>query len=137
MIFDDLKKENMVALKEKNRNLRAVLEVVINKCMLKKVELGHDLEDKDTLAIIQKTIKELEEEKLSFVSANRLEEVENLTTQISYLDKYLPKQLSDEEIKNIILALPDHSIPVVMKHFKENYAGQVDMKKVSQIVKEI
>ena len=45
--------------------------------------------------------------------------------------------LSPEEIKNIILALEDKSIPVVMKHFKANYNGQCDMRLVQEVLKSL
>ena len=43
--------------------------------------------------------------------------------------------LGDDEIKDIIAKLEDKSPPAVMKYFKLNYAGKVDMKKVSDILK--
>ena len=45
--------------------------------------------------------------------------------------------LEEAEIKNIILSLDDKSIPSVMKHFKQNYLGKVDMSLVSKTLKEI
>lgn len=60
-----------------------------------------------------------------------------LTRNIEIIDSYLPKMLSDEEIKNIIASLDDKSTPAVMKHFKTNYASQVDMKKVSDALKNL
>ena len=35
------------------------------------------------------------------------------------------------------MSLEDRSVPNVMKHFKAEYAGRVDMRKVSQILKEL
>ena len=43
--------------------------------------------------------------------------------------------LSEEEIKAIIDAMEDKSIPSVMKHFKANYAGKVEMKLVQETLK--
>ena len=45
--------------------------------------------------------------------------------------------LSAEEIKVIIDGLEDKSIPSVMKHFKANYNGQVDMRLVQEVLKEL
>ena len=64
MIFDDLKKANMEAMKAHDQNARGVYSVLINKCMLKSVELktqNASLTDGDTLVLINKTIKELDE----------------------------------------------------------------------------
>ena len=44
--------------------------------------------------------------------------------------------LSADEIKSIISTLEDKSLPSIMKHFKLNYNGKVDMKEVSIIAKE-
>ena len=43
--------------------------------------------------------------------------------------------MSEEEIKNIIAGMEDKSIPSVMKHFKANYAGKVDMGLVNKIAR--
>ncbi len=140
MLFDDLKKAKMMALKNKDNNARSVLEAVISRTMLQQVELkakGLELKDEDTLANIQKITKELEEEKTSFASAGRTENVEALEAQIEYISQFLPKQLSEDEIKDIINSLPDKSIPQVMKHFKTNYQGKCDMGLVSRIAKEL
>ena len=43
--------------------------------------------------------------------------------------------LSQEEIKKIIEGLDDKSTPAVMKHFKTEYAGKVDMREVGAVLK--
>ena len=43
--------------------------------------------------------------------------------------------LSEEEIEKIIESLPDKSIGNVMKHFKQNYQGKVDMSVVNKILR--
>ena len=45
--------------------------------------------------------------------------------------------MDKEEIKNIINSLPDKTIPTVMKHFKTNYAGKVDMREVQEDLKSL
>ena len=67
MILDEIKKANVEAIKSKDTNARSILSVVINKAMqetIKKRATGGQLVDADLVAIIQKTIKELNEEKL-------------------------------------------------------------------------
>ena len=44
--------------------------------------------------------------------------------------------LSEDEIRKIIASLEDKSMPSVMKHFKINYDGKVDMALVSKIARE-
>ncbi|MCR5787465.1 MAG: GatB/YqeY domain-containing protein [Acholeplasmatales bacterium] len=138
MLFDDLKKAKMQAMKDHDAEARSVLESVISRSMLQQVELkanGKELTDSDVLNNIQKVVKELEEEKAGFQTAGRNEIVAELSKKIEFISKFLPKQLTEEEIKNIISTLEDKSIPAVMKHFKTNYNGQCDMGLVSRIAK--
>lgn len=140
MLIDELKKANMEALKSKNKNVRAILSVVINKYNLAKIELstkGKEIADADLLGIIQKTIKELEDERAGYLSVNNTQRVEEIEEQMKTIQSYLPKMLTEEEIKNEILSLEDRSIPSVMKHFKEKFAGKVDMGLVNRIARSI
>ena len=140
MLIDTIKKENMLALKNKDENKRAVLSVIINKYMIAGYEAkakGKELSDDDLLKIISKQVKELEEEKESYVQANREDSVKKIEEQISVISSYLPKLLSEEEIKTIILSLEDKSIPSVMKYFKTNYPNKVDMGVVNKVLKSL
>ena len=77
----------------------------------------------------------LVDEKEGYSKVGNLEEVENINTQIAIAEKYLPKMMSEEEIKEVILSLADRSVPNVMKHFKSNFAGKCDMRKVQEVLK--
>lgn len=140
MLFDDLKKEQMMALKEHNQAKRSALENVTGKAMLLKIqkrEKNEELTDSDVLQIINKVIKELDEEIAEFAKANRTEKVEELKLQKESIIVYLPKQLSVDEIKAEIAKLEDKALPSIMKHFKTNFAGKCDMKVVSDIARSI
>ncbi len=138
MVFDDLKKANMEAMKAHDQNARGVYSVLINKCMLKSVELkakNQELTDADTLSLINKTIKELDEEYETYKKASRDEQAAVIAYQKSLLEKYLPKLMSEEEIEAEITKLEDKSLKNVMVYFKTNFAGKCDMKLVSAIAK--
>lgn len=138
-LIDKLKKENMIALKEGNKEKRGVLSIVINKYTVastdeKFISKG-GVSDEDLVSIIMKVAKELEEEKQNYQNANRLDNVNAIKKQIDTLREYLPKLLSEDEIQSIINTLNDKSMPAVMKHFKENYQGKVDMGLVSKLAR--
>ena len=110
----------------------------MNKVLLASIEAkkdGKELADSDVVQILQKSIKELTEEKENYIKAGNMSEAENIEKQKEVLTKYLPQMLSEEEVKNIIAGLEDKSIPSVMKHFKANYAGKVDMAIVNKIAR--
>ena len=127
MILDDIKKANIEALKNKDTNARTIYGIVSNKAMLetiKKREKGEVLNDADMVQILQKTIKELTEEAENYEKVGNKVEQANILAQKSILEKYLPKMMSETEIREIISALADKSIGNVMKLFKTEYAGK-------------
>ena len=140
MLINEIKKANIQAMKDKDAVARSIYSVILNKIMLesiKKREKGEEVLDADVSNILQKTIKELSEEKENFAKVNNTAEVEKINAQIEIASKYLPKMLSKEEIAEIINSLDDKSIPSVMKHFKANYNGKCDMRMVQEVLKSL
>ena len=138
MLIDEIKKDNVQAMKDHDSVARAIFGVVMNKVLLNSIELkkdGKEQADSDVVQIIQKTIKELKEERENYIKVKNETEAENITKQIDIISKYLPKMMTEDEIKSVINSLEDKSIPSVMKHFKANYAGKVDMSLVNKIAR--
>ena len=98
---------------------------------------GKEIGDADIVRMIQKFAKELEEEKSGYEKAGRLEDASATLHQLEVISAFLPKMLEESEIKAIILGLEDKSIPAVMKYFKTNYDGKVDMGLVSKIARSL
>ena len=129
-------------MKEKDKDAVSALNVVINKIMLSSIEKrakGEELSEGDILSLLQKTEKELLEEKAGFekAGAGYTDKVQSLDNQIATVKSYLPQLMSKEEIKQVILGLEDKSVPSVMRHFKSNYAGKCDMKEVNEVLRSL
>lgn len=140
MIVDELKLANVQALKEKDVVARNLYGVVLNKIKLQEInkrEKGEQLTDADVVSILQKSMKELEDEKSNYEKVGNLQESSNIEKQIQIVKKFMPQMMDKDEIKSIISALADKSVPNVMKHFKLNYAGKCDMRMVGEVLKEI
>ena len=140
MLIDDLKKANIEAMKARDNDSRAALSVVLTRYKLQEVEArsqGKEIGDAECLSIIQKVIKELNDEKEGYLKVNNADRVASISKQEETLKSYLPKQLSEEEIRNEIAKLDDKSMPSIMKHFKANFAGKVDMSLVSSIARNL
>lgn len=138
MIFDELKKAKIEALKSKNDDAKNIANVMINKCMLLSIEKkqnGQVLEDSDVISLIMKTIKELDDEQNGYRMVNNEARVTSIENQKTFLKQYLPKMLTEDEIRKEIASLDDKSIPSIMKHFKTNFAGRVDMGLVNKIAR--
>ena len=127
-------------MKNHDKDTVTGLNTLINKLMLFNIEKrakGEEMSEADYVQILKKTQKELVEEKEAFEKAGREDTVRSLENQIAAIEKYLPKMMSEEEIRAVIAALPDKSVPAVMKHFKTEYAGKCDMAEVNKVLRSL
>ena len=140
MLIDELKKANIEAMKARDADARAALSVVLTRYKLQEVEAkaqGKEIGDNECLSLIQKVLKELGDEKEGYLKVNNAERVASISKQEETLKGYLPKQLTEDEIRREIAKLDDKSMPSIMKHFKANFAGKVDMSLVSSIARHL
>ena len=140
MTIDDFKKAKIEAMKNHDKDTVTGLNTLINKLMLFNIEKrakGEEMSEADYVQILKKTQKELVEEKEAFEKAGREDTVRSLENQIAAIEKHLPKMMSEEEIRAVIAALPDKSVPAVMKHFKTEYAGKCDMAEVNKVLRSL
>ena len=138
MLIDVIKQAKMETFRTKDEIARGILSLVSDRYKLLEIEAkaaGKTMTDENLVSIIMKVSKELEEEKAGYLTANNLTRVKDIEHQMSVIQSYLPKLLSEQDIKKEIASLTDRSLPNVMKHFKTNFAGKVDMGLVSKIVK--
>jgi len=138
MIEEQIKKANIQAMKDKDTDARAFYSIVLNRILLDKIAKGQRdqlLPDADVVAILQKLIKEMSEEKENYSKVGNEQEVALINKRIAIASTYLPQMMTEEEIKKVIDELEDKSIGAVMKHFKTNYTGKVDMRLVQEVLK--
>lgn len=138
MLYEKIKQANIQSMKNKDSAARSIYSVLLNKIMLeniKKREKGGQVEDADIYNILQKTIKELNEEKENYLKIGNVDEVKLIEKQLEIVSTYLPKMMSKEEIEREINSLNDKSVPTVMKHFKQNFNGLCDMRLVQEVLK--
>ena len=136
MLIDEIKKANIQAMKAHDADYRAAYSMVISRYQaLLTSGKGGEVTDADVLQILMKFSKELEEEKQGYLSAGREDAAKGTARQIEAVALFLPKLMSEEEIRAVIATLDDKSIPAVMRHFKANYSGKADMGLVSKIAR--
>ena len=96
-----LRKDNMKAMKEHDTLTKGVLSLVISAIALAEKEAGHTLEKNDELAYIQREIKQTNET-IESIPENREDLKEEAQKKLKLLSSYLPKQLTEEEIHQLI-----------------------------------
>ena len=105
---------------------------------------GNDngLDDAGILSLLAKMIKQRQESATTYADAGRDELAKQETDEIKVIEEFLPKQLSDDEIKAAVeKAIADQKaesirdMGKVMGALKSEFAGQMDFGKAGGIVK--
>ena len=136
-LTNDLK----AAMKEQNKELLSVLRMVKGAIQMEEIKVKHELSDDEVIAIIGKQIKTRKESIVEFENGGRNDLIEKTNEEINMLNVYMPKQLSEEEIKAEIDKVFEELKPASNEMGKimqalSNLKGKADMGLVSKLVKE-
>lgn len=96
-----------------------------------------NITDGDIINIIQKLVKQRQDSVEIYKNAGRNELAEKEVKEIEVMSEFLPKMMSENEIKEAIKASGCNNIGGIMKYLKENYNGLYDGKMASKLIKEI
>ena len=131
------------AMKDKDKLTLSVIRLVKGSIQLEEINKKSILSNDDILSIIIKQVKMRKESIVEFEKANRIDLIEELNKEINILNKYLPIQLSDEELDIIITevinkvnAKNNSDTGKIMKELIPLIKGKADMSKVNLIIKE-
>src|ERR1044072_3751537 len=136
-------KTAMLAKDEKTvRSLRAIKAAII---LAKTSEgAGGEIKEEDEIKLLQKLVKQRKDSLEIFTQQNRTDLASKEQEEIEVIEKFLPKQLSAEELKVIIaniIAETGASSPAdmgkVMGVATKQLAGKADGKAISALVKEL
>lgn len=142
-IKERLQEDWKVALKAKDKFKTSVLSTA--KAAILLVEKTDDIkvEDAQAIEILAKEVKQRREAMLEFQKGNRQDLVDQNEAEIQILLEYLPQQLSEEELKQLV---KDSAIEVgadsikdmgkIMTLLRPKILGRADGKLASQLVKE-
>jgi uncharacterized protein YqeY len=134
MLIEQIRKERMIAYKEKNNIKKDVLGCLISESCKE----AKEPDDKKVLAVIKKFIEGAEE--IKRVTDSKEYEFYKANMEITILDSYRPVQLTEHEIKveitNLFVSTSEAKLGDVMSYFKTNYADRYDGGLVSRLVKE-
>ncbi len=138
MLIDEIKKAKIEAMKAHDEDRKNAYSMILSRYQIL-LTSGNEVKDSDepVISIIMKFAKELDEEAEGYKKAGREDSYNATLRQKEAIVSFLPKMLSEDEIKTIILSLEDRSIPSVMKHFKMNYAGKADMGMVNKVARSL
>lgn len=138
-INNDLKE----AMKSKDSFRLSVIRMVKGAMQLAKPNPREELTDDDVITVISKQIKMRNDSIKEFEAAGRSDLVEQNKKEIEILNTYMPKQLSEEELTEIIDKVFEEVKPTsqkdmgfIMKNISPLVKGKADMSLVNKLVKE-
>ncbi len=146
MLYDKISKDMISAMKEKDKDTLSTLRLLksaIDLYLINNKMDRHETTDEVVIEVVSKQVKTHKESIEEFKKGNRQDLVDGLNKEIELLSKYLPEQLSEEEIRNEIDKVFDKIKPTsikdmgaIMKELTPIFKGKADMKLVNTIVKE-
>ena len=138
-ILEDLK----TAMKNQDKEKLAVIRMVKGAIQMSELNKKHELNDEEVIDVITKEIKSRKDSINEFKKGGREDLITKTQAEIDILSTYLPKQLTEEELNEIIDKVfvevnPTSSKDMgkVMKELTPQVKGKADMGLVSKIVKE-
>lgn len=138
---NELKSRYIESMKNKDTIIKNTIMMVNSAIKQSEVDQRKELSDQDIIAIIQKQIKEKKAALPEFEKGNRADLVEQTQKEIEILMDYVPKELSEEEIKTIIDEICDElgdnktNFGLVMKSVMSKVKGRADGSLVTNLVK--
>ena len=142
-INNDIKQAMLAKQKDVLESLRAIKSAIL---LLKtgKDATGGEVSEAAEIAMLQKLVKQRKEAADIYVQQNRQDLADEELFQASIIERYLPKQMSREEVeaevKAIIAevgAVSPKDMGKVMGQASKRFAGRADNRMVSEIVKQL
>jgi len=131
------------AMKDRDEIKRNALRLALSTIKLSEVEAGKELDDLTLFALLQKEIKTKEETIFEAKKAERIEMIAPIQSEIDFLKEFLPKELSDNELKDLVNTAINETgaetikdMGRVMKAVIEKAAGRASNDRISKLVRE-
>jgi uncharacterized protein len=139
-LVNQIKKDSIQAMKEKNSTKLATLRLLIAELEKERIALKvEELSTEQTQTVISRQLKKLDKEIEAYVAVGR--ETTSQEVEKELLITYLPKQLTEEEIRELAYhadsLVRNREIKNPMQYLSQRVKGKADMKVVARIVKEV
>ena len=135
------------AIKAKNNNevntLRLIKSAIKDKDIASRTsDNSQEINEEEILLLLQALIKQRKDSIESFEKASRKDLVEVEKKEIEIISSFLPNQLNENEIKEIVIKIIKENklssikdMGSLMKVLKENYSGKIDMAVAGKLAK--
>ncbi|MGB9856861.1 MAG: GatB/YqeY domain-containing protein [Dictyoglomaceae bacterium] len=147
MLYEKITKDYMQAVKIKDSFRAEVLSLLRSAIKYKEIDLrekGKELNDEEIIDVINKEIKKRKEAIDLYKQGNRLDLAEKEERELKILEEYLPEQLSEEELRNVLKRIIKEvdaksikDLGKVMKSAMTELRGKADGALIRKIAEEL
>ena len=137
-LLEKIDQDMKQAMLAKDADTLSVLRFLKSAVKYAAIEKNSPLTDPEILQVIQKQIKQRRESIQQFSENGRKDMAAKEEKELSILERYLPKQLSDAELQKVVEreaaalgASTKKDFGRLMKHLSDQLAGSVDNKRLS------
>ncbi|GEN50697.1 GatB/YqeY domain-containing protein [Alkalibacterium pelagium] len=141
--LDELNQEMKIAMKAKDKEKLSTIRMLKSALQTEQINKGEELTEEDELTVLSREKKQRVESLNEFKAAGRDDLVLKLEREIEIVDDYLPAQLSEEEVREIVQDTVEQTgassmkdMGKVMGALMPKVKGKADGNLVSSIVKE-
>lgn len=141
-LLANLNQDMKTAMKAKDKPTLSVVRMLKSAVMNEQISLGHDLSNDEEVAVLSRELKQRKDSVAEFEKGGREDLINATKDEIKVVEKYLPAQLSDDEVKQIVTdtvkdlgAQSMADFGKVMGAVMPKLKGQADGKLVNQTVK--
>ena len=141
MLKETLKKDEIAAMKARDKARVSVLRLVNSEIKAYEVNNREEISDENVIKIVEKSIKQNKEALEYAKQANNEEKIAEGNFAIEVLTPYLPKQLTDDEVNEMlkeIIASGNYTaadMGKIMKEIMPKVSGKFDRSKINPMVK--
>ena len=134
-----------VAMRAKDADTLAALRAIRAAITNEQMELGvEELDEKDSIKVLQRLAKQRKDSAAIYKEQDRADLVDTELAQLKVIESYLPEQLSEDKVREIVQEIVDElgaegmkDMGRVMGAANERLAGQADGKTIASITKSI
>ena len=143
MLKETLKKDEIAAMKARDKAKVNVLRLVNAEIKAYEVNNREDISDENVIKIIEKSIKQNKEALEYAKQANNEEKIAEGNFAIEVLTPYLPKQLTEEEVSAMLREIITNGnytakdMGKIMKEIMPKVNGKFDRSKINPLVKNL
>lgn len=144
MLKEKLLEDLKISMRDKNVVRKNTVQMVRAAILQIEKDTGNVVDDAKIIDIIAKEMKKKKDAMVDFEKAARQDLIDQTNEEMKVLEEYLPKQLSREEIKEIVSkvisdigATSMKDMGIVMKESKSAIGAGADGKTINEVVKEL